>query len=105
MANGTRCLTSGAIFHTGIFPNSVSVKVDLPFPLDVDAEEAAILETLIHNQLELVLRPYFDQHARENTITTKNDHEHNDLAHAAPQCRHEVFDSPVRWTPARHSQR
>tara|TARA_R100000315_G_C5220792_1_gene132685 strand:- start:205 stop:441 length:237 start_codon:yes stop_codon:yes gene_type:complete len=78
------------------------VKVDLPFPLDVDAEEAAILETLIHNQLELVLRPYFDQHARENTITTKNDHGHSDLA---IQCGHEVFDRQVRWIPARHSQR
>ena len=59
MANKTPCLTSGAIFHTGIFEDNVSVKVDLPFKLEITDEEAAILETLIHNQLELVLRPYF----------------------------------------------
>ena len=59
MANKTKCLTSGAVFHTDIRMRSVSVKVDLPFRLDVDEEEARELETLFHNQLELVLRSYF----------------------------------------------
>ena len=59
MANKTRCLTSGAVYHTYINKRSVSVKVDLPFELDVDEEEAEILSILIHNQLELVLRNYF----------------------------------------------
>lgn len=59
MANKTKCLTSGAVFHTDIRTRSVSVKVDLPFRLDVDEEEARELETLFHNQLELVLRSYF----------------------------------------------
>ena len=59
MANKTQCLTSGAIFHTGISEDSVSVKVDLPFKLEITEEEAEILETLIHNQMELILRPYF----------------------------------------------
>ncbi len=59
MANKTPCLTSGAIFHTGIFKDNVYVKVDLPFNLEITDEEAEILETLIHNQMELILRPYF----------------------------------------------
>ena len=59
MANKTKCLTSGAVFHIYIDKESVSVKADLPFELEVDDEEAEILEILIHNQLELVLRSYF----------------------------------------------
>ena len=59
MANKTQCLTNGAIYHTGISEDSVSVKVNLPFKLDISDEEAEILETLIHNQMELILRPYF----------------------------------------------
>ena len=59
MANKTKCLTSGAVFHTDIRMRSVSVKVNLPFKLNVDEEEVKILETLLHNQLELVLRSYF----------------------------------------------
>jgi hypothetical protein len=62
MADKTRCLTSGAIFHTGISEDNVSVKVDLPFKLKITDEEAEILETLIHNQMELILRPYFHRH-------------------------------------------
>jgi len=59
VANKTKCLTSGAVFHTDINKRSVSVKVDLPFDLDVDEKEAEVLENLLHNQLELVLRSYF----------------------------------------------
>lgn len=59
MANKTKCLTSGAVFHTHIDKGQVSITVELPFELDVDEEEASILETLLHNQLELVLRSYF----------------------------------------------
>jgi|APSaa5957512535_1039671.scaffolds.fasta_scaffold24317_5 hypothetical protein len=59
MANETKCLTSGAVFHTKISKRSVSITVELPFELDVDEDEATILETLLHNQLELVLRSYF----------------------------------------------
>ncbi|HIE84743.1 MAG TPA: hypothetical protein EYQ00_13280 [Dehalococcoidia bacterium] len=59
MANKTPCLTSGAIFHTGISEDNVSVKVDLPFKLEITSEEAEILETMIHNQMELILRSYF----------------------------------------------
>jgi hypothetical protein len=60
MANSTKCLTSGARFHIGVSEEGIFAKVDLPFKLDVDEEEAEVLETLIHNQLELVLRSYFE---------------------------------------------
>jgi len=59
MANSTKCLTNGAVFHTNISKDTISAKVSLPFSLDIDSDEAAILETLIHNSLEIVLRPYF----------------------------------------------
>lgn len=60
MTNQTKCLTNNAIFKTSINRWSIGAEVDLPFPLELDEEGAKLLETLIHNQLELVLRPYFD---------------------------------------------
>jgi hypothetical protein len=60
MAAKTKCLTRGAIFHISIQENEVSATVDLPFKLDITEDEAEILENLIHNQLELVLRVYFE---------------------------------------------
>ena len=60
MANSTKCLTSGAWFHIGVSEDGITAKVDLPFKLDIDEEEARIIETLVHNQLELVLRSYFE---------------------------------------------
>ena len=57
----TKCLTSGAIFHSKVWEDSVSVSVDLPFTLNVTEEEAELIERLMHNQLELVLRPYFNE--------------------------------------------
>ena len=60
MANKTKCLTNGARFHIGINEEGISAKVDLPFKFDINEEEAIVLETLIHNQLELVLRSYFE---------------------------------------------
>ena len=59
MAIETKCLTSGAIYNTEITSQKVSVSVELPFELEISEEEAELLETLVHNQLELVLRTYF----------------------------------------------
>ena len=61
MAQETRCLTNGAVFHTKIKEKSLSVKVDLPFKMEITKKEAELLEKLIHNQLEVVLRPYFEK--------------------------------------------
>lgn len=71
MANSTKCLTNGAIFHTKISKDTISAKVSLPFSLDIDSDEAAILETLIHNSLEVVLRPYFVSDDSKNSIESK----------------------------------
>ena len=60
MALETKCLTPDANFVTYIGEKIVSVDVELPFSLDLNEEEATILEKLIHNQLELVLRSYFN---------------------------------------------
>ena len=65
MAQKTKCLTSGAKFHIRVSSDHdfVSAEVDLPTDTlsGVDEEEAEILSRLIHNQLELVLRPYFER--------------------------------------------
>ena len=60
MALATKCLTNDAVFHTAISEREVSVKVELPFKLEISEEEAEMLEKLIHNQMELVLRSYFE---------------------------------------------
>ena len=66
MALETKCLTPDAIYHTAIVGNKVSVEVSLPFELDVTEEEAEILDRLMHNQLELVLRSYFLLDSQKN---------------------------------------
>tara|TARA_Y100000296_G_scaffold42485_1_gene48908 strand:+ start:1200 stop:1382 length:183 start_codon:yes stop_codon:yes gene_type:complete len=60
MAQKTKCLISGAQFHIGVHPRTIDALVQLPFELKVSEEEAEILMRLIHNQLELVLRPYWE---------------------------------------------
>ena len=59
MALRTKCQTDGANYSTVIKDRSVSVKVSIPFKLDITDEEAQILETNIHNVMEIVLKPYF----------------------------------------------
>ena len=65
MAQETKCLTSGAQFHIRVNSDHdfVAVEVELPANTleEVDEEEAELLSRLIHNQLELVLRPYFER--------------------------------------------
>lgn len=70
--NNTKCLTSGAIFHTSIDPKKVGIKVDMPFDFDIDEEESEILETLLHNAVELVLRPYFNDNKKDEKILIDN---------------------------------
>ena len=59
MAQETKCLTPETIFHTAISDRSIFVKADLPFKLDISEEEAATLERLLHNSIEIVLSRYF----------------------------------------------
>ena len=60
MALETKCLTPDAKFSSYFTDRTVSAAVHLPFDLDIDIDEAKLLEKLIHNQLELVLRSYFN---------------------------------------------
>jgi hypothetical protein len=60
VAQETKCLTNGAVFKIAVGQTMVSALVDLPFELKVSPEEAETLEKLIHNQMELVLRSYFE---------------------------------------------
>ena len=60
MALETKCLTPDANFTTFISPRTIASTVNLPFELEIGEDEAVILEKLIHNQLELVLRSYFN---------------------------------------------
>ncbi len=61
MALETKCLTPDANFTTIISGNKVESKVVLPFQIELSEEQAEILEKLIHNQMELVLRSYFSE--------------------------------------------
>mgnify|MGYP003111658047 CR=1 FL=1 len=64
MARKTKCLTSGAIFQINVNPEKGTIKAEVNMRkcviADIDKEEADLLSKLIHNQLELVLRPYFN---------------------------------------------
>jgi hypothetical protein len=60
MALETKCLTPDATFHTYIGEKLIAIDVELPFNLNINKHEATLLESLIHNQLEVVLRSYFD---------------------------------------------
>lgn len=59
MAQKTTCLTPGSQFHTNIDERKVSVSIDLPFSLQLTEEEGETLDKILHNQLELVMQPYF----------------------------------------------
>lgn len=58
-ANSTACQTPDANFSIYINERSVSCEVDFPFDLNLTPEDAELLETNIHNAMELVLRGYF----------------------------------------------
>lgn len=66
--NDTKCLTSGAIFHTSVKPERVGIDVDIPFDLSIDEKESIELENLLHNAVELVLRPYFEKENKSNNF-------------------------------------
>lgn len=55
----TECQTPGCKFKTDISDNKISVEIDLPKSLDLNEEEAKLLESNIHNALELVFAKYF----------------------------------------------
>lgn len=55
----TKCQTPDAQFNIKINDDKVSVEVELPMKLDLSEDEAKLLESNIHNAMELVLSKYF----------------------------------------------
>ena len=55
----TECQTPDANYNIEISDDKVSVEVELPMDLDLTEDEAKLLESNIHNAMELVLAPYF----------------------------------------------
>jgi hypothetical protein len=55
MAMSTGCQTPGAQFHTHITNRMMTVSVDFGRELNLTEEEAKLLETNAHNQLELAI--------------------------------------------------
>jgi len=56
----TECQTPEAVYNIEINNKSVSVEVELPMELDISEDEAKLLESNIHNMMELVLSKYFN---------------------------------------------
>jgi len=55
----TECQTPGAVYDTEIGPKDVKVDVKLPGELDLDEDQAELLEKNLHNVVELALAPHF----------------------------------------------
>lgn len=59
MARKTKCLTPHCMYSTHINDKEVSISVRFPKPIKLSKKESALLEDLLHNSVECVLRPYF----------------------------------------------
>ena len=60
------CQTPDAEYTIKISNNKVTFKVQLPMKLDLTKKEAKLLETNIHNAMEIVLAPYFTKISTED---------------------------------------
>lgn len=65
MAIKTKCLTPDCRFTTEMNAGSVAITVTFPQDIKLDEQEAILLQDLLHNSMELVLRPYFMQQASQ----------------------------------------
>jgi len=69
MAMPTECQTPGAQFHTITSDEKLLVSVDFGRRLNLSEEEAVLLETNVHNALELVLARYYTKSYRSGRTT------------------------------------
>jgi hypothetical protein len=58
-AQETKCQTPDVIYNISISDEKISITLDLPKSLRLSEEEAELLESNIHNSLEIVLSKYF----------------------------------------------
>lgn len=59
MARSTECQTDGGIYTTVVEPRKVSISVELPFELKLNAADNEILRRNMHNVMEIVLARYW----------------------------------------------
>lgn len=71
MARKTKCLTPDCRYTTHINNESVSIRVSFPKPIKLSNKESALLENLLHNSVECVLRPYFMKEKTSKRETLK----------------------------------
>lgn len=58
-ANETPCQTPESVYNITVQDNEIKCSVRLPMDLELSEDEAKILETNVHNAMELVLSGYF----------------------------------------------
>jgi hypothetical protein len=58
-AEKTKCQTPDSIYNISISDDEVSANIKLPKKLDLNKTDAKILETNLHNVIEIVLSKYF----------------------------------------------
>ncbi len=56
----TPCQTPDAKYNISIKDSVIRCEIELPFDLEIDESEAKILESNIHNSLEIILSKYWD---------------------------------------------
>jgi len=61
-AISTKCQTPNAEFKIEISDSKVLVEVGLPIKMDLTEAQAKLLELNIHNAMELVLAPFFNNY-------------------------------------------
>jgi hypothetical protein len=59
MAVETKCQTPDAEYMITIGNRYIYTRTKLPFRLTISEDETKILDSLLHNAIEVVLRPYF----------------------------------------------
>lgn len=72
-AEATPCHTPGAQYHTLMHDHQVGETVDLPPTVTLTPEQAALVDTDMHNVLELVLAPYFRTSALHQAADLSSD--------------------------------
>lgn len=62
------CKTPGAIYHITVSEEEISIKVDIPFELDLEEEGAEELEQEMHDAMEEILAKFFkeENEAKDN---------------------------------------
>jgi len=68
MALKTTCLTPGCQYTTHITKDGLTVNIHFPRSINFTKREAKLLECLLHNSIECVLRPYFMKTSKRETL-------------------------------------